>query len=79
MPRKLVGILTSTNQVMNGVISTSGKQGPMGPPGPPGPPGPGGGVNSWNTRQGEVMPQAGDYNLGMVGAELLTNSDINDI
>ena len=62
-----------------GVISTAGMPGPMGPPGPPGPPGPGGGVNSWNTRQGEVMPQAGDYNLGMVGAELLTNSDINDI
>lgn len=65
---------------LQGVITVSGKtQGPQGPPGPPGPRGPSGGVNSWNTRQGDVLPAAGDYNLGMVGGEMLTNSDINDI
>lgn len=70
---------TKQKKKLIGVISTSGQVGPQGPPGPPGPPGPGGGVDSWNSRQGEVMPQAGDYTLGMVGGELLTNSDINDI
>ena len=54
-----------------GVISISGKQGPQrgpGPIGPQGPVGPAGGVNSFNNRQGNVMPMACDYTSGMVGA-----------
>ena len=50
-------------------------RGPVGPKGDPGE----NGVMSWNGRTGEVMPQSGDYNLGMIGRELLTNTDINDI
>lgn len=56
-----------------GVISISRKQGPQGPVGPPS------GVNTWNTRDGEVLPEYGDYNLSMVGAELLTNTDIDEL
>lgn len=37
------------------------------------------GVSTWNTRQGEVLPEYGDYNLSMVGAELLTNTDIDEL
>ena len=70
--RKLIGVISvSGNQRLNGVISVSGKQGPQrgpGPIGPQGPVGPAGGVNSFNNRQGNVMPMAGDYSSGMVGA-----------
>lgn len=51
----------------------------MGPEGPQGPVGPAGGVNSFNTRQGDVVPEFGDYTLGMVGAEMLTNMDIDEM
>lgn len=53
-----------------GVLSVSGPQGEQGPPG---------GVNSWNKRQGEVVPEFGDYNLGMVGGVPLTNTEIDDL
>ena len=67
--RKLIGVISvSGNQRLNGVISVSGKQGPVGPIGPIGPVGPAGGVNSFNHRQGNVMPMIGDYSSGMVGA-----------
>ena len=62
-----------------GVIQTSGMQGPPGPRGPRGPAGPAGGVESFNSRQGEVVPEYGDYNLSMVGGELLTNTEIDDL
>ena len=71
MARKLVGVLQHT-----GIPGPQGKPGPQGEPGPPGPPG---GVNSFNSRQGDVMPNYGDYNLGMVGAEMLTNTELDDL
>jgi hypothetical protein len=59
------------DDVLIGVLSTTGIQGPPGPPG---------GVNSFNTRQGEVLPAIGDYDYLMTGSmpatEILTNSDI---
>ena len=77
--RKLIGVISvSGNQRLNGVISVSGKQGPVGPIGPIGPVGPAGGVNSFNHRQGNVMPMAGDYSSGMVGA-LDENSVISNL
>lgn len=36
-------------------------------------------VLSFNGRKGEVSPEIGDYNLHMVGAEMLTNTDIDDL
>lgn len=62
-----------------GILHTVGMQGPRGPQGPQGPPGPGGGVESWNSRQGEVVPEYGDYTMQMVGAELLTNTELDEI
>lgn len=60
-----------------GIMCISGRQGPAGPVGPPG------GVNSFNTRQGEVLPEFGDYDYLMTGSmpatETLTNSDIMQI
>ena len=53
-------------------------RGPVGPVGPKGDPGENG-VMSWNNRTGEVMPAIGDYNLNMIGREILTNSDIDNI
>ena len=70
-PKKIVGDLYQT-----GIPGPRGKDGPPGPVGPPGPPG---GVNSFNTRQGEVVPEYGDYNLSMVGAVMLTNTEIDDM
>ena len=52
--------------------------GPAGPQGPKGDPGENG-VMSWNNRTGAVMPAIGDYNLSMIGREILTNSDIDNI
>lgn len=37
------------------------------------------GVSSWNERKGDVIPESGDYTLEMVGAEILTNTEIDDI
>lgn len=62
-----------------GPTGPQGLQGLQGPQGPQGPKGDPGGVSSWNTRQGDVLPTAGDYTLGMVGGELLTNSEIDDL
>ena len=57
-----------------GVLSVSGQPGPVGPPG---------GVNSFNSRKGEVLPEFGDYDYLMTGSmpatEILTNSDIMNI
>lgn len=55
----------------------TGPQGPQGPQGEKGdtgergPVGPAGGVDSFNGRAGDVMPQAGDYTADMVGAPSL--------
>lgn len=60
-----------------GATGPTGPQGPAGPQGDPGPTGPQGpkgekgdpgGVVSFNGRAGVVVPQAGDYTAGMVGA-----------
>ena len=60
-----------------GETGPTGPQGPAGPQGDPGPTGPQGpkgekgdpgGVVSFNGRAGVVVPQAGDYTAGMVGA-----------
>lgn len=59
--------------ILYGRIATSGQPGPRGPKGDPG------GVTTWNTREGEVVPQHGDYNLNMVGAEFLTNTEIDSL
>lgn len=56
-----------------GVLSVSGPPGEKGEPGEPG------GVNTWNKRQGEVVPEIGDYNLSMVGGTVLTNTEIDDL
>lgn len=56
-----------------GVLSVSGQQGPPGEKGEPG------GVSTWNKRQGEVVPEIGDYNLSMVGGTVLTNTEIDDL
>ena len=37
------------------------------------------GVNSWNNRQGEVLPEIGDYSLSMVGGTIITNTEIDDL
>ena len=81
--RKLIGVISTSRKrsPLIGVISISGKQGPQrgpGPIGPQGPVGPAGGVNSFNKRQGNVMPMIGDYSSGMVGA-LDENANISNL
>lgn len=51
-----------------GEAGPQGPAGPAGPEGPAGPQGPAGGVESFKGRTGAVVPQAGDYTAGMVGA-----------
>ena len=76
MPRVITGTLcTSENEPKKliGRLSISGPQGERGPAGPAG------GVVTWNNRQGEVLPEIGDYSLSMVGGTVITNTEIDDL
>jgi len=69
--RKLIGRIDTSGM--------PGPQGPVGPQGPPGPPGPMTGVETWNERDGVVIPESGDYTPDMVGVVPLTNQQILDL
>lgn len=71
-PNKLTGTMSTSNyspKKLVGTLSISGKpyEEVLG------------GVISWNSRKGEVMPEYGDYSLSMVGGTILTNTEIDDL